>query len=316
VEEPEVGSAQWFHDLDARERRRRAEVLALPLVRLRVHGQLRAPDSLARSPWRPVAVGVSSEGLALAAWPAAGARMSMVVTCHSGSRQTSPALEVATSLPADFVQPLPDGRTLLVASWGRGRANAQIWTADGRCELRTSAGDAVEEVLSTAAGAVWIGYFDEAFRPGLARFSSTMELQWVYPHDARPLLDDCEALNVAGETAHCCAYAVFHLISVTGNLTRDHGPAPVRGAEMLLVDADRGAFIGGYGAEHDLITPVRITQDGVEPTGRPRRLVLPDGQDIRGGLPGMRSACRGPDLHMISSSGAWYRLALDDLPAS
>jgi hypothetical protein len=319
---------QWLHDRDVRDRRRRTDVLALPMVRLRVHGQLRAPDSLAGSPL-PATVGVSSEALALAAWPAAGDRGGILVTSHSGSGQISPRLELATSLPARpnrFVQPLPDGRTLLVADCNRGRDNAEIWTADGRLERTISAGDAVQEALSTAAGAVWIGYFDEAMkgfgpdgqpgRPGLARFSSTMELEWVYPYDAVPLLDDCEALNVAGETAYCCAYAEFHLISVTGNLTHDHGPAPVRGAEMLLVDADRAALIGGYGAEYDLITPVRITKDGVERAGRPGRLMLPDGQEIPGGPLRMRTACRGPDLHMFSRSGTWYRLALDDLAAT
>jgi hypothetical protein len=98
-------------------------------------------------------------------------------------------------------------------------------------------------------------------------------------------------------------------------MVRDHGPAPVRGAQMLLLDADRGALIGGFDAEYDLITPVRITAEGVGRADRQRRLVLPDGQQIPRPYAEIRSTCRGPDLHMISKSGTWYRLMLDDLSA-
>jgi hypothetical protein len=28
-----------------------------------------------------------------------------------------------------------------------------------------------------------------------------------------------------------------------------------------------------------------------------------------------RAECRGPDLHLITSTGGWYQLSLDDLPS-
>ncbi len=42
--------------------------------------------------------------------------------------------------------------------------NAQMWSADGddRGDIGGAFGDAIEHVLTTAGGSVWVGYFDEA----------------------------------------------------------------------------------------------------------------------------------------------------------
>lgn len=86
---------------------------------------------------------------------------------------------------------------------------------------------------------------------------------------------------------------------------------PARGASLLLADGERAALIGGYGPEYDVVTPLRIAPEGIEPAGQQYRLVLPDGLEI----PRAHSTCRGPGLHMIGKQSTWCRLSLDDLPA-
>ncbi|WP_412747790.1 hypothetical protein [Krasilnikovia sp. M28-CT-15] len=121
---------------------------------------------------------------------------------------------------------------------------------------------------------------------------------------------DCYALNVYGENAYCCPYTDFHLISITGDVPRDLGPALYRSAHGLLLQGAEGALIGGYGPEFDLVTPLRLSQQGVESTGWQCRIVLPDGMEAQH----LRYTCRGPDLHAFIR-GTWYHLALDELTA-
>jgi hypothetical protein len=283
---------------DEQSRRRRAEVLALPMVPVRLRGYLRSPDGLAGIR-EPAAAGVGFDGAAWVAWRAEDGRAGVVVTSHQGSGPAAAQIEVPTSLRVRFVQPLPAGRVLIAAARTRpGQDNAEIWSGDGQLERSGLIGD---EAMAGAG--------PESH--GLARFTSGLEPDWLYPRGELPPVFDCYALNVAGETAYCCPYTDFHLVAVTGGRGRDLGPVPVRGASRLLTDGDRVVLAGGYGPDYDLITPLRITAGGIAPDGPPSRMVLPDGLEI----PRARSCCRGPDLHLITSTGGWYQLSLDDLPS-
>jgi hypothetical protein len=142
----------------------------------------------------------------------------------------------------------------------------------------------------------------------LARFTADIAVDWVYPQHPYPVIFDCYALNVVGEAAYTCAYTTFHVVSVHGSRVTDHGVSPHRGGFNLLVHGRDGAFVGGYGAEYDQVTPIQFTPDGVVTAGNPRRLVLPDGMEIRN----VRYTCRGPDLHAIIGN-VWYRSTIDNL---
>ncbi len=179
-------------------------------------------------------------------------------------------------------------------------------------------GDAIEHILTTQAGAVWVGYFDEAIGSpgpaghGLARFSDRLEAAWLYPTGPQatlPPIDDCYSLNVVGEVAYCYAYSDFHLVEAHGNRVNDLGPVPYAGASALLIDGDGGALISGYGPDYDVVTPLCIRAQSIEVAGESKRIVMPDGLEV--GTP-RRLFCRGPDLHVFVRSG-WYRLGLDDL---
>ncbi|MFV2104567.1 hypothetical protein [Micromonospora sp. LOL_024] len=215
-------------------------------------------------------------------------------------------------LEPSFVQPLPDGAILLVDARSRGGPNAEIWAADGTRLRQGHLGDAIENVLTTPSGAIWVGYFDEAMGGagpqvhGLARFAPDLEPGWVYPQRADlPPIDDCYALNVAGERAWSCAYTAFHLVAVDNDQAIDYGMAPQRGAAALLTDGSTGAMVGGYGPEYDLVTPFHIVEDRTVTAGGQCRLVLPDGLEVRE----RRIYGRGTELHVFIGR-SWYRVDL------
>lgn len=104
------------------------------------------------------------------------------MTTHDPERGVAGVVELETDLKVWFVQPLPEGRVLLMAARSRG----EIWTSGGDLERRGGLGDALEEVLTTPAGSIWVGYFDEAMGGhgpaghGLARFNDDLSVGWVY----------------------------------------------------------------------------------------------------------------------------------------
>jgi hypothetical protein len=294
---------------------RRMEVLRFPVVPLRHAGYLLPHSADPRSDRTPQAVGVGPDNQAYAVWASRDGSGQRLVTVHDGGRQPVRSVRLDGCLEPSFVQPLPDGSILLVRARSRGGPNAEIWTADGNRVRQGDLGDAIENVLTTPCGAIWAGYFDEAMGGhgpqghGLARFTLDLEPAWVYPHraDLQPIAD-CYALNLAGETAWSCAYTAFHLVAVRDDQPIDHGVAPLRGADALVTDGSTGALIGGYGPEYDLVTPFRMVEDRVVPVGGSRRLVLPDGLEVRE----RRTYGRGTELHVFVQQ-SWYQVDLAQL---
>ncbi|MBG6105808.1 hypothetical protein IW249_006222 [Micromonospora vinacea] len=298
--------------------RRRMEVLRLPAVPLRHAGYLHPPSADPQWDRTPQAVGVGPGNQAYAVWASRDGSGQRLVTIHDGDRQPVRSVRLDGRLDPSFVQPLPDGCVLLVKARSRSGANAEIWSPDGDRVRQGGFGDAIETVLTTPSGAIWVGYFDEAMGGhgpqghGLARFPLDLEPAWVYPHRADlPSIADCYALNLAGETAWSCAYTAFHLVAVRDDQPIDYGAAPCNGAPALLTDGATGALIGGYGPEYDLITPFHIGEEHVTAVGGPRRLVLPDGLEVSA----RRIYGRGTELHVIVQQ-SWYRLDLAQLVES
>lgn len=294
---------------------RRQEVVGLPMIALRHHAYLSPPSTDHCWHREPRAVGIGADGQAIALWDHHTAR-ARLLTHHGIGAEDHDAVILGGARRADFIQPLPDGRVLLVDARTRGTAeSAEVWNSAGAWEGSGHLGDAVEHVLATASGDIWVGYFDEAAASGrglgghgLVRFDSDLQPRWCYPFNADlPRIDDCEALNVQGETAYALVYNAHHLVSARGGRGVDHGRAPKGGVVAVLVDGERAALIGGYGADYDLVTPVRIDAEGVQVAGGQSRLVLPDGMEIRNA----RWTCRGPELHVLID-GSWYRASLDD----
>ncbi len=299
--------------------RRRLEVLKLPVASLQRHGFVMSADP-AVTVREPEAVGVGPDGTAFAVWSYRADVNRKQVTWHvGGRRRVVGAVDVETDLRVSFVQPLPEGRVLLVAARAEaGAVNAEVWTSSG--ELRHSGylGDAIEELLTTPAGRVWAGYFDEAMGGpgpeghGLARFKEDLTVEWLYPWDAGlPHISDCCSLNVEGETAYFCPYTGFHILSAAGGRVTDWGPSPCKSANHLLRRGADIALLDGWGPEYDVATLLRINRDGVPRAGGRCRVVLPDGMEARG----LRYTGRGDVLHAFLRS-TWYTTDLDRLSAA
>jgi hypothetical protein len=130
-----------------------------------------------------------------------------------------------------FAQPLPDRKWLLI----EGRAprdrspNAGVFGEKGQIVSSLFLGDGIENVQVSAAGDIWVGYFDEGIfgggqleRSGLVCFDPQGNPKLQFMPDiadsyAMPPIDDLYALNVCrnGET-WCCYYSNFPLVKLKG----------------------------------------------------------------------------------------------------
>lgn len=301
---------------------RRASIVRLPMIPLEFQGFLVPPRDLQSPHWAQdaSAYGVGPAGEELAVWremqatgirPVEGSRERLLITRHDAGSAPLRSIEIETVAIPRFVQPTPDGGTLLVTARSfDGRPSAEHWSGDGELLAQADFGDALEDVLMTPSGRVWVSYFDEAHRfPGihrLVRFGRDLSTEWLYPFNPEwrggsspglPPADDVYSLNVVGESAYMYTYSSFHIVTVNGEVAQDLGKAPLRGGKALLVDGTRAAIIGGYESEHDLITLLELTPDGPVVVGRQGRVVQPNGSDLHRA----RWICRGQTAHVLMS---------------
>lgn len=218
----------------------------------------------------------------------------------------------AIDLPFCQAQPMPDGQFLMVAA--RGGA-ATIFDADGVPAQCGNVRDGIEHIMTTPSGAIWIGYFDEGVygddpvaHHGIVRFTPDLEPDWTFPFDTGfGPVDDCYALNVAGEAAWSCYYSGFPIVRIhDGAVTGWRNQ--VAGARALLAARDMVALIGGYREDHDRVVVGHLGPDRFE-AATTVRLTLPDNRALPDSV---ILVGRGPSLHAFHDN-IWYRTDLDDL---
>jgi hypothetical protein len=219
------------------------------------------------------------------------------------------------------VQPLPHGRVLLVTercAWGE--HNAVVYDGEGAVERTGSLGDGVAHVLTTAEGAVWVGYAEEGVlgsrlpvtvtpvgAPGIVRFDADLSPQWNYDGREWGRVDDCYALNVDGDTVWTCYYSRFPLVRIHDGVTLAWHNSVASGASGILVDDRWVALFGGYGTNlHRLV--VATLAGGTVNAVREFRMTLEDGQP----LPVGHVVGRGARLHLLAGRD-WYWFTLADL---
>ena len=239
---------------------------------------------------------------------------------------------LTTAEPAgSLVQPLGAAAVLVAADRARRAANgsfelnASVYGLDGVLRHRFLIGDGISDVQTTPRGEIWVAYTnagvmgdygsygwgrlspDEWQEPvgssGLARFGPGGELRFAFrPPMGLTSMNDCYALNVAGEHAWAAYHPWFPLIragaKTSAGWTLDGRPIDamaVHGTEVLLYTA---AFAGRSGCAFGRL--------GV---GRVRDLF-----DIKFRLPKSahrdrvrRVVGRGSSLHAFTSD-AWYRI--------
>jgi hypothetical protein len=237
-------------------------------------------------------------------------------------------LSTITGLDLAFptAQPMPNKRVLVVGSRVHWRPdavirNATMYDADGRVLAQGLVGDGVEHVQTTSSGQIWVAYFDEGVygnngwgesgtphpigAPGLIRFRPDVQPEWHFTGDHLAPIDDCYALNVAGEDAWVCYYSGFPIARVRDGAVRSWSNS-VDGARALAVHGERVGLFGGYD-ESDRLVVGTLGEDALT-VEREYRLTLPDGAP----LVNVRGIGRGSTLHFIVGAD-WYTLDLATL---
>lgn len=241
-----------------------------------------------------------------------------------------PALVARIDVPVlgiahPFVQPLPDGRILIVGARCRWRPegadrNAVILDHDGVVLRDGVLGDGIADVLTTPSGRIWVGYFDEGVfgnfgwggpgpapmgSHGLIQFTQELKAAWEYPYDAEGGdISDVYALNVDGEVAWLCYYTDFPLVRVEGGTIRSWKNSAGGPTAIAVSDTHCAMLTGAAGR----LRFGKLGESAFKPTSE-ARITLPDG----GKLPRSRVIARGETFHFFIDAH-WYTLSLGDLP--
>lgn len=277
------------------------------MIEPRVHATLDPDGDL-------VTTGIGPHGDLVALWKSgAGWR----ITGHGGPIETELAIEHPD------VQPLPNGRVLVAGARCRWSStgvapNAFVLDQTGQVVASAVFGDGIEHLATTPSGQSWVGYFDEGVfgnlgwggpgpEPigvtGLVRFDENLDLAWEFPDDTPfDTIDDCYALNVAGEDAWACYYSDFPVVrvadgKVAGWTTEAEGP------KALVVDGYRCALVGGYGDGWPVVVGT-LSHDGEFTVVRETALALPEDP--------ARMSGRGDTLHIVAGR-THYKVDLDQL---
>ncbi|NUS43583.1 MAG: hypothetical protein HOQ24_07850 [Mycobacteriaceae bacterium] len=312
-----------------------------PTVALRQHAELIPPDAGLEL----VSTSIGPGGVLAAMWASPAGRDGLLSRTVDDGGPTFPltrtpesvTVQVAAYDPAPVfgrvlsgVQPahssahlLPGGRTLLVGARCANNAdgpehNAVVYDDAGGVERTGVLGDGIEHVATTAAGDIWVGYFDEGVfgnygwldpvgSSGLLRFDENLTQAWEFTSPGEGLaIFDCYALNVTDAEVWACYYTDFPIVRIRDGQIRAWRSG--RAAHAVLADGDAVALARGYGADHDWIAAGRL--DGGEAHfGPDRRMVMPDGAPLP---PPVRIHAHGPELSLIHDN-IWYKLGLGDI---
>ena len=190
---------------------------------------------------------------------------------------------------------------------------------DGSLERSGCLGDGIEHVKVADDGSIWVGYFDEGVygnrgwgaegpdpigQWGIVQFSSDLDVLWEFPSSDDPI-DDCYALNVAGDEVWACYYSSFDVARIRDGSMRQWGN-DVTGATAMAVSGGAVALYGGYADDADRLAVGRLGADRLDTTLF--RLTMPDGRRLPHDA---RVVGRGTELHALVGSD-WFTWSLAD----
>ena len=248
------------------------------------------------------------------------------VTVHAPDRVRATVLGVGSA--NNEIQPLPDGRVLVAGARSAltehgATANAAVYDDAGLQVAEGVLGDGINHLLTTRAGDIWVGYFDEGVfgnlgwgdhgRPlgdcGIARFDEGLRQVWTYPGGRQaPPVSDCYALNVTDTQVWACYYITFPVARITGDHVRTW-TNEVGAASAIIGEDTRVALFGGYKEHRDRLVLGALTGDRFEPQ-LTTRLTLPGGAPVTG----VQVFARGAELHLLDGR-TWWKVALEQIGA-
>ncbi len=249
---------------------------------------------------------------------------------RTGSIRETVLSQVSVAYP--MVQPLPDGRWLVVGSRCHHTSagpedNAHIFGTAGDWIESFCIGDGVNDIQITPSGRIWASYHDEGVfgnfgwgqphgpeplgRAGMALWTPSGERILEYsPPEGLGHVVDCYALNVVGEDAWACYYTDFPIVRVRPDGSSVGWLSDARGPHSLVVSAgETVGLIGGYDGLFDRITLVDISDDAVAPSKATYQLTIPDSSE----LPSDAYVIgRGHRVHVFAHD-RWFSLEIDGL---
>lgn len=265
-------------------------------------GTLQSPSPSARL----LATGVSFENAPIALWEVSD---SYIVSYGLDGNLAMTTKPLDARFPT--IQSLPGDRVLICESRVAGTStNAWIFSADGQAQSTAHIGDGIAHVLTTPAGSIWVGYFDEGVyggsepaRHGIVRFDDSLTPVWKYPFSSpHGPVDDCYTLNVDGESAVSCFYSDFPIVRVSGAQMSGWTGAPT-GSHGLLQSGASVLLFGGYSEDRNRVVRLALKKDGTaEQTGRGVVRGVPTDVPVS-------RFCRGAEAHVFVGAD-WYRASM------
>lgn len=255
-----------------------------------------------------------------------GAALRVTIDGVEGGREVVELTGVTTCFPT--VHRLPGDRLLVLGGRAAYRSgdpdhNAIVFGADGRRARSGCVGDGVTAASVTAAGAIWIGYFDEGVfgnlgwgdgpasqpigAPGWNRFDAELARTWSHPEEGE--IADCYALTTTGEECLICPYTEWPILRVSAGDRLERWSNSIHGAHAMLAFGPQLALVGGYSDERDRVVTGTLQRRGGLQLSPAR------GQLLLGGAPwAARTRLTGRDgvLHTFFEN-QWYAVELAQL---
>jgi hypothetical protein len=217
-----------------------------------------------------------------------------------------------------------DGGWLVASSLGRGEENARLYSPHGSKERAMFLGDAIEHLLCSPDGTIWVGFAEEGVFNGRGHVSSGGIVQFAgdgtvlrsfnrevedrnFPGHTRVHIDDCYAMTMNGNSVWVCPYSDFPILRLDQG-TINIWANSVIGAKAIAVAQDIVAFAGGYAEEADRIPVAKLEGGASRELGGLRfGPLVYRGAGLAQGRDGI--------LHIVSE-GVWHRISATDAAAA
>lgn len=243
----------------------------------------------------------------------------------AGSARLSTLTDSGESAPINIplvrypeIDRLSDGRWLLASSRssdvkrsGLVLENGSVLEKDGRLSHSFPLGDGIEHVRCAPDGTIWVGYFDEGIfgsslgSGGIVRFNAHGQSLWSYNDQGRngdSFIDDCYALALSGDELWSCFYSAFPIVRVKDGKETSWANS-VSGAKAIAVDGSFVLLAGGYGADANRVTLLKLAEGEAQPLGSYEQ-------------PGLENAAlmsgRSSAIHVVSN-GTWTRITVEEV---
>ncbi len=245
----------------------------------------------------------------------------MRLSIFDGVAETDVAIMPSVAHP--IIDQMADGRWLVAGSRAKeAEKNGRIHAADGRLERKMVLGDGIENLLCSADGTIWVGYFDEGVfggpnkdgswpvsSGGIVQFDASGTPLWSFNEQAHEnhSIADSYAMTLSGTDLWACSYTDFPIARISDGKPQLWSNS-VAGAKAIAVKDDIVMLGGGYNDDANRITLVKLDGKSSRELGSFRYANA--GRGAAGLVQG-----RGSIIHIVSD-GVWSKVAVDTAAAT